>query len=150
MKKSLMFAAAAAAVSLPLIASAQFAKPQDAIKYRQAAFTIMATHFGRVGAMVSGKAPWDAKAAQDNIKTAVAVHNLAFAGFVPGSDQGATKAKPEVWSNSADFEKKRAAMSEAMTKLGSAGQNGNQDAIKTAFGAVGQACKACHDDYRAK
>lgn len=63
MKKSLMFLAAAAAVSLPIMASAQFAKPEDAIKYRKAAFTIMAAHFGRVGAMVSGKAPWDAKVA---------------------------------------------------------------------------------------
>ena len=110
----------------------------------------MATHFGRVGAMVSGKAPWDAKAAADNIATAAAVHNLAFAGFVPGSDKGNTKAKPEVWSNAADFEKKRAAMSEAMGKLAVAGKGGDQAAIKTAFGGVGQTCKGCHDDYRSK
>lgn len=32
MKKSLMLVAAAAAVSLPILASAQFAKPEDAIK----------------------------------------------------------------------------------------------------------------------
>lgn len=91
-----------------------------------------------------------AKVAGENIATAVSVHKLAFAGFVPGSDKGETKAKAEVWSDAAGFEKKRAAMSEAMGKLGEAGKGGDQGAIKTAFGAVGQSCKACHDDYRAK
>jgi hypothetical protein len=33
-----------AAVCLP--AQAQFAKPEDAIKYRKASFTVMAAHFG--------------------------------------------------------------------------------------------------------
>lgn len=110
----------------------------------------MSTHFGRVGAMVSGKAPWDAKAAADNIATAVAVHELPFTAFVPGSDKGETKAKAEVWSDAAGFEKKRAAMFEAMDKLAEAGKGGDQGAIKTAFGAVGQGCKGCHDNYRAK
>jgi cytochrome c556 len=50
-----------------LSAAAQFQKPEDAIKYRKAAFTVMANHFGRVGAMAQGKAPWDAKAAADSM-----------------------------------------------------------------------------------
>ena len=33
-------------------------------------------------------------------------------------------------------------------KLNAAAKTGNLDAIKTAFGAVGQSCKACHDDFR--
>jgi hypothetical protein len=32
-------------------AAAQFQKPEDAVKYRKAAFTVMAAHFGRIGAM---------------------------------------------------------------------------------------------------
>ena len=56
---SILIAAATLVTALP--AAAQFQKPEDAIKYRQSAFTVMANHFGRIGAMVQGKAPYDAK-----------------------------------------------------------------------------------------
>lgn len=45
-------------------ASAQFAKPEDAIKYRQSALFVMGQHFGRIGAMANGKVPFDAKPPQ--------------------------------------------------------------------------------------
>ena len=54
--------AAATLVSLPAVA--QFAKPEDAIKYRQGALFVMGQHFGRIGAMANGRVPFDAKAAQ--------------------------------------------------------------------------------------
>jgi len=57
---------AAAVVVSSVPAMAQFQKPEDAAKYRQGSFTVMAAHFGRLGAMASGKAPYDAKLAQDN------------------------------------------------------------------------------------
>ena len=59
---SLAFAAAAITLALP--ASAQsFGKPEDAIKYRKAAFTVLAGNFGTLGAMANGRAPFDAAAA---------------------------------------------------------------------------------------
>ena len=63
MKRSLSSALlfAAAAVSLP--AAAQFAKPEDAIKYRKAAMTMMNTHVGRLFGMANGRIPFDAKTA---------------------------------------------------------------------------------------
>lgn len=48
----------AATLSAP--AMAQFQKPEDAIKYRKASFTVMAAHFGRIGAMANGRVPFDA------------------------------------------------------------------------------------------
>lgn len=54
---------AAAVVVSSVPAMAQFQKPEDAAKYRQGSFTVMAAHFGRLGAMASGKAPYDAKLA---------------------------------------------------------------------------------------
>ena len=67
-------ALAGGAIALP--ASAQFAKPEDAIKYRKAAFTVMATHFGRVAGMANGKIPFDAKAAADNAEIATFMSKL--------------------------------------------------------------------------
>ena len=46
-------------------AQAQFAKPEDAIKYRQSALAVMGTHFSRLAGMAQGKIPYDAKAAAD-------------------------------------------------------------------------------------
>ena len=41
-------------------------------------------------------------------------------------------------------------MQEDVAKLNAAAKTGSLDAIKAAAGAVGQSCKACHDDYQAK
>ena len=84
------------------LASAQFNKPEDATRYRKAGFTIMAAHFSRIGAMVNGKAPFDAAAAASNAQLVEQVGTLPWAGFVAGSEDG-SKAKPEVWTNAAKF-----------------------------------------------
>ena len=141
-------ALALAAVTLSSPALAQFKKPEDAVKYRKAAFTVMGAHFGRVGAMANGKEPFDAKIAADNIAIVETMSKLPWAGFVPGTDKGDTDALPKVWSEAADFKAGAEKMQEAVAKLGEAGKTGNLDAIKTAFGAAGQSCKACHDNYR--
>lgn len=134
------------AIALP--AAAQFAKPEDAIKYRKAAFTVMATHFGRVAAMANGRIPFDAKAAADNAEIATIMSKLPYAGFVDGSDKGETKAEPKIWAEKDKFNAAATTMQEAMAKLNVAAKGGNLDAIKAAVGDTGKACKACHDTYR--
>lgn len=148
MKLVASLALAAAAVSLTLPAQAQFAKPEDAIKYRKSALTVMATHFGRVGAMVAGRVPFDATAAANNAAIAESMSKLPWAAFVEGSGAGDTKAKPEIWSDNAKFKAASEKMQGEMSKLAAAAKGGNLDAIKAAFGPVGGACKACHDDFR--
>lgn len=135
-----------AAVALP--ASAQFAKPEDAIKYRKSGMFLQATHFGRINAMATGRAPWDAKAVADNAAVLEVVSRLPYAGFVEGSDKGETKAKPEIWAEKAKFDAGAQKAQEEVAKLVAAAKAGNQDQVKAAAGAVGQACKACHDNYR--
>ena len=73
MKRLVLAAAAAAGLVMSLPAAAQLQKPEDAIKYRQSVLTVMANHFGRIGAMAQGKAPFDAKAAQENAEIALAM-----------------------------------------------------------------------------
>ena len=135
-----------AAIALP--AAAQFAKPEDAIKYRKAAFTVMATHFGRVAGMANGKIPFDAKAAADNAEIASVMSKLPYAGFVPGSDKGETSAEPKIWTEMDKFNAAATKMQDEMAKLNVAAKGGNLDAIKVAVGATGKSCKACHDNYR--
>jgi cytochrome c556 len=142
---SLILAAAAIAVTVP--ASAQFAKPEDAVKYRQSALTVMGAHFGRVAGMANGRIPFDAKAAADNAAVAESMSKLPWAGFVPGTD-GNTKAKPEIWSDNAKFREASEKMQAEMVKLVAATKTGNLDTIKTAVGATGGSCKGCHDNFR--
>jgi len=148
MKKLILAAVAVSGLIASLPAAAQFAKPEDAIKYRKAAFNVMAAHFGRVGAMANGRIPFDAKAVAENAEIAAMISKLPYAAFGEGTDKGDTKAKPEIWTDGDKFRAAAAKMQEEMVKLNAAAKTGNQDTIKAAFGPVGQACKACHDNFR--
>lgn len=149
MKRLFLAVATVAGLAVALPAAAQFAKPEDAIKYRKAAFTVMGAHFGRVAAMANGRAPFDAKAAASNAEIANMMATLPYAGFIDGTDKGGdTRAKPEIWKQRDKFNAAATKMQEEMAKLNAAAKTGELAAIKTAAGAVGQACKACHDDYR--
>lgn len=148
--KTLIALALTAATLTTLPAAAQFQKPQDAIKYRQSAFTIMGNHFGRIGAMVQGKAPFDAKAAADNAAIVLTMAKLPGAAFGPGTDKGApTRAKANIWTDGAKFGAAYEKLQTEAAKLDAAAKTGSLDNIKAAFGAVGASCKACHDDFRA-
>lgn len=138
----------AAAFTMLAPAHAQFAKPEDAIKYRKSALTVMATHFGRVGAMANGRMPFDAAFIANNAAVAENMSKLPWAGFVDGSGTGDTKAKPEIWSDGAKFKAASEKMQAEMSKLAMVAKGGNIDAIKAQVGATGGTCKACHDDFR--
>lgn len=138
--------AVAMAVTLP--AQAQFAKPEDAVKYRKASFTMMSAHFGRLGAMANGRMPYDAKAAAENAEIALTLSKLPWAAFGEGTDKGDTRAKPEIWKESAKYKEAVDKMQVEMGKLNVAAKAGNIDALKVAFGPAAASCKACHDNFR--
>jgi len=148
MKKSLSLMAAALLVGMALPAQAQFAKPEDAIKYRKASFTVMSSHFGRLGAMASGRAPYDAKLAAENAEVVATLSKLPWAAFGEGTDKGETRAKPEIWTESAKYKAAADKMQVEISKLTVAAKAGNLDALKTAFGPAAATCKACHDNFR--
>jgi cytochrome c556 len=151
MRRLIPAIALAAGVLAALPAAAQFQKPEDAIKYRQSAFTVKSNHLGRVGAMTAGRAPFDAKVAAENTAIVATMATLAFAGFVDGSDKGMPhRAKAEIWSNNAKFKDLAAKMQAEVAKLDAAAKSGNLDNLKTAMAGVGASCKACHDDFRAE
>jgi len=133
-----------------ICAHAQFAKPEDAIKYRKAAMTIMNTHFGRIAAMAQGKIPFDAKVAQDNEEVFATVSKLPWSAFGEGTDKGDTKAKGEVWSDAAKFKAAQDKLLSEALKLNAAVKTGKLDDLNVAFKGVGGACKGCHDNFKDK
>ena len=148
MQRLLLTAAAAVlglATALP--AAAQFQKPEDAVKYRKAGFTVMAAHFGRLGAMAQGRVPFDAAAAQANAEIVAQMSKLPFAGFVDGTsgtEKGAPKAN--VWSDRAKFDAAAKKMQDEAVKLVASAKT--LDGLKAQFGPTAGTCKTCHDDFR--
>ena len=71
----------------------------------------------------------------------------------PGTDNGAyagkTRALPEIWTTWPEAGEKANALSEATAALAGVAGDG-LGALRSKIGAVGQACKGCHDDFRAK
>jgi cytochrome c556 len=142
-----VLAAAAAALSLP--AAAQFQKPEDAVKYRQSTMFVQANHFGRIGAMVQGRAPYDAAAAVANAEVVATMSRLHWVGFVEGT-AGTAKgsAKASIWTERAKFDEAGRKMGDEVGKLVTAARTNSLDNIKAVFGDVGKSCKGCHDDFR--
>ena len=148
MKKTIALTGMLAALACALPAQAQFAKPEDAIKYRKAGFTLMAAHFGRLGAMAQGRVPFDAKVAAENAEVLATVAKLPWAAFGEGTDKGETRAKPEIWKESAKFKEAADKNMAEVAKLVAAAKTGNLDNLKAAFGSAAPTCKACHDNFR--
>ena len=148
MQRLLVTAAAAfIGVATALPAAAQFQKPEDAVKYRKAAFTVMGTHFGRLGAMSQGRIPYDAAVASANADVVVNMSKLPYAGFVDGTsgtEKGAPKAN--VWTERAKFDAAAKKMQDEVVKLAAASKT--EAGLKASFGPAAAACKACHDDFR--
>ena len=147
MQRLLLTAAAVVGLATALPADAQFQKPEDAVKYRKAAFTVMATHFGRLGAMANGRMPYDAAVAAANAGVVVDMSKLPYAGFVEGTsgtEKGAPKAN--VWTERAKFDAAAKKMQDEVVKLAAA--SGTEAGLKAAFGPAAATCKACHDDFR--
>ncbi len=149
MKTLIAVSALALGLLAGLPASAQFQKPEDAVKYRKAGFTLMGAHFSRIGAMVQGRAPYDAAAAAANAEIVNAIAVLPFAGFVEGTagtEKGTASGK--VWSERAKFDAGAKKMQEEVAKLVTAAKAGNMETLRPAFGNAAGTCKACHDDFR--
>jgi cytochrome c556 len=149
MKSLIIAVATVAGLLAALPATAQFQKPEDAVKYRKAAFTVMGTHFSRIGAMSQGRVPFDGAAAAANAEIVAEMSKLPFAGFVEGTS-GTEKGTPnaKVWSERAKFDAGAKKMQEEVAKLATAAKANNLDTLKTAFGSAAGTCKACHDDFR--
>lgn len=128
-------------------AQAQFAKVEDAIKYRQSVMAVQGNHMGRLAAMAKGTVPFDATKAQASARIVETMAKLAPEGFVPNSAVAPSKIKGgDPWANAADFKAKSDKTIEESGKLVAAA--GSLDTLKQQLGNTGGACKACHDEYR--
>lgn len=150
MKFSIRALIVAVTVAVAWPAAAQFAKPEDAVKYRQSALALIGNHMGRINAQLKADKP-DVAAIQSSAALIETLSKLPFEAFTPDSDAVAnTKVKPEYFKDTAKVKELTERMQAEVVRLAAAARGGDPKAIRAQFGTVGQACKACHDDYRMK
>lgn len=136
------------AIILPV--AAQYAKPEDAVKYRQAALTVLGNHMGRINEQLKSSSP-NVQAIQTSAGVVEAMSKLPWDAFGHGTESiGNTKARPELFKSEAKVKELADNMQAEATKLNAVAKTGDVKAIRTQFGATGQSCKNCHDDFRAK
>jgi cytochrome c556 len=150
MKKRLMVWVVLLSVVLLLggVAFAQFAKTEDAIKYRQSVMFLIGQHYSRMGAVVKGEQPYNKEVFTQNAALVDTLYKLPLEAFMaPGSDKG-SRMKADALTQKDKFAQMHKATEMELGKLVSVAKGGDLNAIKAQFGATGGTCKACHDAYR--
>jgi cytochrome c556 len=133
------------------LAYAQFAKPEDAIEYRQSVMTIIGHHIGQMGAVVTGKKSYESQEFSRNATIVELLSTLPWQAFMtPGSDKGKTALRTSALREKDKFLAKAKTLEAEIRKLVKAAAGDDFNAVKAQFGEVGKSCKSCHDDYRAR
>ena len=135
--------------SMPFIARPTRYAPIDPIETRQAGMDLQSGDFAGIRAVVAAKG--DVKTLENPAK-AIARWIKQFPTLFPaGTEQGHdTKALPAIWSDNAGFQKAAGNLASAATKLAELAKAGDADAVAAQVKVVGDACAACHKDYRAR
>jgi cytochrome c556 len=128
-------------------------KPDDRIKARQAAFTVIAANVGKI------KNNLDGEYKKDEVLTAAAIiqalaHSDVASWFPAGTEKGngfrETQVKAELFDPANSKKAKDAAsnFNEQADQLAIIAALGDKDAVQTQFGKLRGTCKGCHDSFR--
>ena len=114
---------------------------------REGLFAMVRLYFGPLYGMMRG-APYNAEVVAHNgakIAELAAMIPDAFVVDTRENDIEGTEALDDIWENIDDFNGKAATLVERANALSA---SSDEASFKAAFGGMGQACKACHDNYR--
>jgi cytochrome c556 len=124
-------------------------KPDDIIGARQGGMALVG---GIAETMKAGVASGAEVKPFAEGAAAMAKWGKAYTALYPDGTQTGhdTKAKPEIWSDRAGFEKADAAFVTASEKLEEAAKSGDKAAFAASFKEVGATCGGCHRNYKAR
>jgi cytochrome c556 len=151
MKMKLLLAGLALALSsgYTLTAFSQV-KPDVLVKQRQAAMTLQGKYFGPMAGMAQGKVPYRADVVTYNASLLNALSRMPWDGFAESTQGEKSAALPAVYSEPAKFKEAQDNFQKAVEALVNVSKGGNEDAVKSAIGAVGKTCGGCHQNFRQK
>ncbi|MGY3581689.1 cytochrome c556 [Bradyrhizobium sp. USDA 4341] len=143
-------------LSSSLVAKAQNAPGagRQTVEERKAVYKLIGANFRPFGALLKGEGQYDAADAKKRISREIFLSDLIPEVFSDASNLGEpdTKAKPEIWSDRAEFDKKLKKFQEDLVALQAANdkEQSLSEPFKTALTTVAQDCKTCHDTFRLK
>ena len=126
---------------------------EKAIKARRAVMSLQSWYAGPLFQMAKGDMEYNADMARTYAEH---LHIMAIAegaamwpeGTDNGAYEGKTRALAEIWTTWPKAGEKAQALADASAELAAVAGDG-LDALRSKIGAVGNACKGCHDDFRA-
>jgi cytochrome c556 len=145
---------AVAGLVLAAMAGATFAqavgKVEDQIRWRQSAYHVKAWSMARIKANLDGQYNKDQVVEAANVIQAIANSKMG-ALYQPGSDKGKgwkeTRLKSEFFGHP-DLGKIAQNFGQQANEMAKVAAGGDAAAVKAQFGKLGEACKACHDNFR--
>lgn len=139
--------ALATAIGFAAVASLSQAQT-DVIKQRQADMKANGASMKAINGILEASGPAADVAAEATKINAKAMEIATL--FPAGSDQGDTKAKPEIWQDPDDFAAKLKALQDESAMLVTAANGGDMAAVKAQYDKLGGTCGGCHKIYKAK
>ncbi|MDP9102560.1 MAG: cytochrome c [Pseudomonadota bacterium] len=145
----------AAALAAALLLGASGASAQDPAAVAKARHD----HFKEIGKAFKGvldefkKPTQDMAVIQANAKTIDMLAAQVPTWFPAGTGRDVvpkSEALPAVWQKPDEFKKDAANFATAAHAFNTAAQSGNAEAVRSGIPALGGACKACHEVFRAK
>ena len=136
-------------------AGGQQQNPADqALKYRQALFTVIANNFTPIGYVLQGRAEFNGATALKSAERTAQLAAMVGDAFPEVSKTATgTKSSPDIWDNRAEFDKIAKDFADHSAALVAVLKKDNKTAsaeFKTAATAVAGDCKGCHDKFRLK
>lgn len=137
--------ALAAGISMVVAGAWGVALAADPAHQRHEAMETVQESFKPLRAIAVKETPFDAAVVKKNATTILEKLKEAHGLFPEGSGGGTTRAKAEIWSDRAGFDK---AMKDAQAAATAMAGVTEEAAFVAAMKTLGGSCKGCHDKYR--
>ncbi|HUF45357.1 MAG TPA: cytochrome c [Aestuariivirgaceae bacterium] len=139
------YVSSAAIAGLAVAGFVAAAVASDVIDERQDVMESNGDAFGPPSAIAKNEAPFDPAVVQESGETIAAGLTKAKDLFPEGSGEGDTRAKPEIWDDKADFDRRLDETIAAARTLAGVTEQAN---FLPALAELGNSCTGCHDQYR--
>ncbi len=136
---------------LLMLSTSVFAQ-EGPIKYRQGVMKAIGGHATGIAQIAYGEVGHRAHLAThtEALQALTKMVTIAFKEDAIPTEDAPSRAKPEIWQNWRDFEKKTEDMVKAVTDYATAARTGDANVMATKLDAVWDSCKGCHKKYRKK
>lgn len=151
MRKTLMAGIAAAVLGASAGAALAQAKPDQLVKQRQAAMTLIGKYWGPIAGMASGKvSPYNADVVARNATYLENLAQMPWDGFHESTKGEKSRALPATFEQKAKFDELAQRLQSETAKLGQVARAKDEAGVKQQYAAVGKVCGACHESFREK